>query len=58
MPRVEFEPTTAAFEGVKAVHALDRAATLIGYSIMYFRIKIVTNQSDILIELRSYKQKC
>jgi hypothetical protein len=30
MPRVEFEPTTPVFEQAKTVHALDRAATLIG----------------------------
>jgi hypothetical protein len=30
MPRVGLEPTIAAFEGAKTVHALDRAATVIG----------------------------
>jgi hypothetical protein len=30
MPRVEFEPTIPAFERDKTVHALDRAATVIG----------------------------
>jgi hypothetical protein len=30
MPRVEFEPTIPAFERTKTVHALDRAATVIG----------------------------
>jgi hypothetical protein len=30
MPLVCFEPTTPVFERVKAVHALDRAATAIG----------------------------
>jgi hypothetical protein len=30
MPRVEFEPTTPALERAKTVHALDRAATVIG----------------------------
>jgi hypothetical protein len=30
MPRVEFEPTIPVFERAKTVHALDRAATLIG----------------------------
>jgi hypothetical protein len=30
MPRVEFEPTIPAFERAKRVHALDRAATVIG----------------------------
>jgi hypothetical protein len=30
MPRVEFEATTTVFERAKTVHALDRAATVIG----------------------------
>jgi hypothetical protein len=30
MSRVEFEPTIPAFERAKTVHALDRAATVIG----------------------------
>jgi hypothetical protein len=30
MPRVVFEPTTPVFEQAKTVHALDRAATVIG----------------------------
>jgi hypothetical protein len=30
MPRVRFEPTIPALERVKTVHALDRAATVIG----------------------------
>jgi hypothetical protein len=31
MPRMEFEPTIPVFERAKTVHALDRAATVIGY---------------------------
>jgi hypothetical protein len=30
MPRVRFEPTIPVFERAKTVHALDRAATVIG----------------------------
>jgi hypothetical protein len=30
MPSVEFEPTIPVFERAKTVHALDRAATVIG----------------------------
>jgi hypothetical protein len=30
MPRVGFEPTIPVFERAKTVHALDRAATVIG----------------------------
>jgi hypothetical protein len=32
MPRMGFEPTIPAFERAKMVHALDRAATVIGGS--------------------------
>jgi hypothetical protein len=35
MPQVEFEPTIPACERVKTVHALDRAATLIGNLFIY-----------------------
>jgi hypothetical protein len=31
MPRVRFEPMIPAFERAKTVHALDRAATVIGW---------------------------
>jgi hypothetical protein len=31
MPRVGFEPTIPGFERAKTVHALDCAATVIGY---------------------------
>jgi hypothetical protein len=31
MPRMEFEPTISVFEWAKTVHALDRAATVIGH---------------------------
>jgi hypothetical protein len=33
MPRVKFKPTTPVFEWEKMVHALDRAATVIGYTL-------------------------
>jgi hypothetical protein len=39
MPRVGFEPTIPAFERAKTVHALDRAATVIGCNLnttLYF----------------------
>jgi hypothetical protein len=35
MPGVEFEPTIPAFELAKTVHALDRAATVIGSFILF-----------------------
>jgi hypothetical protein len=34
MPWVGFVPTIPVFEGAKTVHALDRAATMIGISIV------------------------
>jgi hypothetical protein len=34
MPRVGFEPTIPAFERPKTIHALDRAATVIGDQIV------------------------
>jgi hypothetical protein len=40
MPWVEFEPTIPAFERAKTVHALDRAATVIG-QVIYYIYKIV-----------------
>jgi FAD synthase len=42
MPRVGFEPTIPAFERAKAVHALDRVATVIGQMFLY-SFKIITN---------------
>jgi hypothetical protein len=38
MPRVGFETTIPAFEWAKTVHALDRAATVIGIKQTYFLI--------------------
>jgi hypothetical protein len=35
MPLEGFEPTIPVFERAKTVHALDRAATLIGLSFIY-----------------------
>jgi hypothetical protein len=35
MPRVGFERTIPAFERAKTVHALDRAATVIGTEISF-----------------------
>jgi hypothetical protein len=34
-PQVAFEPMTPVFERAKTVHALDRAATVIGHSTIY-----------------------
>jgi hypothetical protein len=35
MPEVEFEPTNPVFEWVRTVHALDRAASVIGPYTVY-----------------------
>jgi hypothetical protein len=35
MPQVAFEPTIPVFERAKTIHALDRAATVIGNSLNY-----------------------
>jgi hypothetical protein len=47
MPWVVFEPTIPAFEWAKIVHALDRAATVIGIFVQEWKLKKMTN-SDIL----------
>jgi hypothetical protein len=39
MPRVGFEPTILVFERAKTVHALDRAATVIGKTLIIPRTK-------------------
>jgi hypothetical protein len=41
MSDVGFEPTIPAFERAKTVHALDRAATVIGIASSSVEIKIV-----------------
>jgi hypothetical protein len=35
MPRVGFDPTIAVFKRAKTVHALDRAATVMGKECLY-----------------------
>jgi hypothetical protein len=42
MPPVGFEPTTPVLERAKTVHALDWAATVIGYNYIYIYIYIYT----------------
>jgi hypothetical protein len=39
MPQVEFEPTIPVFDRAKTVHALDRAATVIGNGTILTRAK-------------------
>jgi hypothetical protein len=51
MPRVGYEPTIPVFERAKTVHALDRAATVIG---------VVNHLEDVnvVIYLISFKYLC
>jgi hypothetical protein len=35
MPQVRFEPTIPVFQRAKTVHAIDRAATVIGKNVLY-----------------------
>jgi hypothetical protein len=37
MPRLGFEPATPVFERAKTVHALDRAATVIGLFFLFLK---------------------
>jgi hypothetical protein len=46
MPRVGFEPTTPVFERAKIVHALDRAATVIGFLLYIFYYILWSTQDD------------
>jgi hypothetical protein len=43
MPLVGSEPTTPVFEGVKTVHALDHAATVIGRSEFYVEHYVISD---------------
>jgi hypothetical protein len=44
MLRVGFEPTIPAFERVKTVHTSDHAATVIGRSVLYLMLNILTKE--------------
>jgi type IV secretory pathway VirB3-like protein len=48
MLRVEFEPTIPVLERAKAVHALDRAATVIGVHVDCRLIKIYAKEIFII----------
>jgi hypothetical protein len=56
MSRVGFEPTTPVLERAKTVHALDRAATVIGDAHVYFYwINIINlNQKQIFLTQFQY----
>jgi hypothetical protein len=51
MPQVRFEPTNTVFERAKKVHALDRAATVIGIKWLKILPKI-----DLYADPKSYMQ--
>jgi hypothetical protein len=55
MPRVGFEPSTLVFDRVKAVHAWNRAATVIGSEQVWFTVikLICSGQCETQIERRS-----
>jgi hypothetical protein len=46
MSRVGFEPTTTVFKRVKTVHALDRAATLIGVKELVYTNHKISNEQE------------
>jgi hypothetical protein len=47
MPRVGFEPTTPVFQRAKTVHALDRAATVIGKQTATFNKKYLVADRNV-----------
>jgi hypothetical protein len=47
MFRVEFEPTIPAFERAKTVHALDRAATAIGFNMLLTYDRSEVNEKTV-----------
>jgi hypothetical protein len=50
MPRVGFEPTIPAFEWAKTVHALDRAAIVIGPDSILLTLKATADSArDIIV---------
>jgi hypothetical protein len=66
MPQVGFKPITLVFEGTKAVHALDRAATEIKKSgnrkidkeisdLIYFE-NLISEIKDMNVKLRRYSK--
>jgi hypothetical protein len=60
MPRVGFEPTIPAFERMKTIHALDRATTVIGISVIskeLFQIDCVLKPERTIETLWNFK-KC
>jgi hypothetical protein len=54
MPRLGLEPTTPVFERAKTVHALDRAATVIGFNVSHLQNKYLHGALDhpVSIQLR------
>jgi hypothetical protein len=55
MPRVGFDHLAPAFERAKTVHALDRAATVIGTAILLkFLITVIEILQLLLLQLNRY----
>jgi hypothetical protein len=52
MSRVGFEPMIPVFERAKTVHALDRAATVIGNYFEY-AVKYATHNNSFITEVHS-----
>jgi hypothetical protein len=58
MPRVEFEPTNPVFGRARTIHALDRAATVVGAISNTFYINhSFLEDVEVWILMRRYKQQ-
>jgi hypothetical protein len=57
MRRVGFDPTIPVFEGAKAVHALDRAATVVGIYCLQCDETKVNGQCSAAVALRKEIKK-
>jgi hypothetical protein len=60
MPRVGLEPTIPAFERAKTVHALDRAATVVGdFCLLYtfYPLQIIFIRSHFLFQRQKIHTK-
>jgi hypothetical protein len=50
MPQVGFKPTIPMFERAKTIHALEHAATVIGFESPYWII--IQNQNNVPLNIR------
>jgi hypothetical protein len=51
MPQMEFEPTILAFERAKTVHALDRVATVTGFTLLEINFNISLRSTHLFYQL-------